>query len=144
MITVRKFELAEKHIAAAAFSIRSKVFVEEQHVSREEEFDEFENTSVHFIAIIDEQPCGAARWRKTEKGIKLERFAVLKSFRGNGVGEALLKAALNDVKGKNLKIYLHAQISAENFYKKYNFASVGQHFFEANIEHVVMEYTYPS
>ena len=45
---------------------------------------EYEEESVHFMASLHHEPCGTARWRKTDKGYKLERFAVLEKCRGNG------------------------------------------------------------
>ena len=140
MIRVEKFKSDNVQIAQVAFAIRSKVFVDEQNVSREEEFDEFESEAMHYLVYFNEVPAGASRWRTTQHGIKLERFAVLKDYRGKGVGEAVLSAMLNDVLPLGKKIYLHAQISAEGFYLKNNFESIGEHFWEANIEHVKMEY----
>src|SRR5688572_9128851 len=63
-----------------AFAVRRKVFVEEQGCPPELEYEN-EDVSTHFLALMDNQPCGACRWRKTDKGYKLERFAVLKEFR---------------------------------------------------------------
>ncbi|RYF64381.1 MAG: N-acetyltransferase, partial [Cytophagaceae bacterium] len=79
------------------FAIRRDVFVLEQNVPAEEEYDEFEETSHHFLALLDAQPVGTARWRRTSKGIKLERFSVRAAARGRGVGKALVQAVLNDV-----------------------------------------------
>src|SRR5580700_3660286 len=67
------------------FAIRREVFVGEQNCPPELEW-EFEDESNHFLATIGGEPGGACRWRKTDKGYKLERFAVLKKFRGKGVG----------------------------------------------------------
>ena len=64
-----------------AFSIRKNVFVDEQKVSEDIEWDEFEYEAHHVLAFIEDKPVGTARWRKTQKGIKLERFAVLPEFR---------------------------------------------------------------
>src|SRR5688572_30162788 len=79
------------------FTIRQNVFVTEQQVSREEEFDQFENTSIHYLGFKDEIPVATARWRITGKGIKLERFAVEKTVRGSGAGWAVLMKVLEDV-----------------------------------------------
>jgi predicted GNAT family N-acyltransferase len=49
--------------------IRRRVFVEEQHVPEQDEYDEFENTARHFLAFFDSVPCGTARWRSTERGV---------------------------------------------------------------------------
>ncbi len=87
-------------------------------------------------------PCGAARWRFTDKGVKLERFAVLKSFRGKGVGHQLVEEVLKDVKNhpsyKGQVIYLNAQVSAMNLYAKSGFRTVGEMFLECDIQHFKM------
>ncbi|WP_080239762.1 GNAT family N-acetyltransferase [Spirosoma rigui] len=125
-----------------AFSIRRKVFVEEQNVSAEEEYDEFETTSTHFLARVDSVPCGTARWRRTSNGVKLERFAVLKEYRGQGVAKALVRAVLNDVFSQQPepieRIYLHAQVSAMPLYAGFGFVPVGPVFDEAGIQHQKM------
>jgi predicted GNAT family N-acyltransferase len=66
----------------AAFQIRELVFVVEQEVDASEEYDEFEDTSIHFLAKLDGAPVGTARWRFTQNGVKMERFAVLQEARG--------------------------------------------------------------
>lgn len=125
-----------------AFAIRRKVFVEEQHVSAEEEYDEFETSSTHFLAFSEGNPCGTARWRHTSNGVKLERFAVLGAFRGKGVGKALVKAVLDDVFSQQPepieRIYLHAQVTAVPLYAGFGFVSVGPMFDEAGIQHYKM------
>jgi len=121
------------------FAIRKTVFVEEQRVPEEEEYDQFEETSRHFLARSGEAPCGTARWRFTEGGVKLERFAVLPDFRSRGVGSALVRAVLADVaaqpgvEGKTR--YLHAQVSAVPLYAKFGFQTVGDLFYECDIAH---------
>ena len=138
VINANTAELKEK-----AFQIRSEVFVEEQKVSREEEFDEFENTSHHFVALNDEnEPVGAARWRVTGKGIKLERFAVKANRRGNRIGSSLVLSVLSDIrqhKGSGNYLYLHAQLPAVSLYEKSGFKKKGDIFSECDIEHYLME-----
>jgi predicted GNAT family N-acyltransferase len=125
-----------------AFSIRRTVFVEEQKVRSEEEYDEFESTSTHFLARADGEPCGTARWRRTSNGVKLERFAVLQAFRGQGVGKALVRAVLDDVFSQQPepieRIYLHAQLTAMPLYADFGFVPVGPMFEEAGIQHYKM------
>jgi predicted GNAT family N-acyltransferase len=130
-----------------ANEIRRLVFVAEQKTNYDEEFDEFETSSRHFLALDSTgQACGTARWRYTKNGIKLERFAVLKDHRGKGVGSALVKALLDDVatetKGNHPNIYLHAQVTAMPLYSKYGFKPVGELFLEVDIEHYKMELKY--
>lgn len=125
-----------------AFSIREKVFVVEQQVPAEEEYDEYESASRHFLASFNEKACGTARWRFTEKGIKLERFAVLPDFRSKKVGSALVKALLEDIHNQpdtqGKLIYLHAQLTAMPLYSKFGFKAVGEMFEECAIKHYKM------
>ncbi len=73
----------------AAHKIRKDVFVIEQNCPEDIEW-EFEEESHHFIALLDGSIAGTARWRETENGYKLERFAVSKEHRNKQVGEAVL------------------------------------------------------
>lgn len=119
------------------FAIRKEVFVHEQNCPPELEW-EYEDESVHFLATVNTEPAGAARWRKTANGYKLERFAVLKKFRGFGVGQALVKAVLADLPEGAEPVYLHAQIQAVTLYEKFLFEKMGEEFEEAGIRHYKM------
>lgn len=127
---------------ALVHKIRCQVFVEGQNVPLELEIDQFEETAKHFLALIDKTPCGAARWRFTQNGVKLERFAVLARFRGMGVGTALMDAVLKDIKGsadaRGKTLYLHAQLPAMPLYEKFGFNKVGKLFQECDINHYKM------
>ena len=120
-----------------AFEIRRKVFVVEQNVSAEDEYDEYEKTCTHLLAIEGDRPLGTARIRKTENGTKLERFAVLAEARGKGVGAALLNECLQRCKEEKV-VYLHAQEAVIDFYSKQGFGAVGERFIECNIPHFKM------
>ncbi|WP_342328757.1 GNAT family N-acetyltransferase [Pedobacter sp. FW305-3-2-15-E-R2A2] len=119
------------------FAIRKTVFVEEQNCPPELEW-EHEEESVHFLALMDNQPCGACRWRKTDNGYKLERFAVLKEFRGKRIGQALVAAALSDLPEDAHYIYLNAQLTAMPLYARFGFVAEGPQFEEAGIQHFKM------
>lgn len=126
-----------------AFKIREQVFVIEQEVDPAAEYDEFERISTHFLAKLDGKPVGTARWRFTQNGVKLERFAVLKEARGLGAGKALVEAVLSDIAatdatGGKIK-YLHAQLSAVSLYTKFGFEKEGDIFEECNILHYKMK-----
>lgn len=140
-LSVQKVQTKEE--LDTVFDIREKVFVIEQEVDPAEEYDEFEEISTHFLAKLDGQAAGTARWRFTDKGIKLERFAVLKSMRGKGVGQALVRAVVDDIakhpESKGKKLYMHAQLDAMPLYAKFGFKQVGDMFEECNILHYKME-----
>ena len=133
-IEVRK--VSEPAELEKVFAIRRKVFVDEQNCPPELEYEN-EDVSTHFLATVDDEPAGAARWRKTDKGYKLERFAVLSKFRG-GVGSELVKTVLADLPVDAGYIYLHAQTPAVTLYEKFGFAKVGPEFEEAGIKHYKM------
>ncbi len=121
-------------------AIRKTVFVEEQQVAPEEEFDEFEHISKHYLFFVDDTPIATARWRFIGDKIKCERFALLKSYRNSGYGSVLLKHLLNEVSGKSDFIYLHAQLKAIPFYERQGFQKVGEQFSECDILHYKMIY----
>ena len=77
-------------------AVRRKVFIEEQNVSEEIEI-EHEKEAVHFLALDNNDCVGTGRWRKTDIGYKMERFAVLKHLRGKGVGKELVNFILNQI-----------------------------------------------
>jgi predicted GNAT family N-acyltransferase len=120
-----------------AFDIRRQVFVVEQGVDPAEEYDEFEDSCIHFLAVVDGKPCGTARIRTTENGKKLERFAVLKEYRGQKVGAALVNACLEKLPAGTYA-YMHAQEHALAFYAKHGFEATGERFWECEIPHFKM------
>lgn len=138
-ISVRKLQSDDAGLKTA-FSIRRAVFVDEQHCPPEVEYQD-DDVSTHFLATCNGTPCGAARWRRTENGIKLERFAVLPSFRNKGVGAQLVKAVLADVPPGTKHIYLYAQLAAVNFYETLGFRPVGEQFEQTGIMHQQMNFS---
>lgn len=134
-VQVKKVTDAEE--LEKVFAIRREVFVGEQNCPPELEW-EHEEESNHFLATVDGEPAGASRWRKTDKGYKLERFAVLKKFRGSGVGQELVKTVLADLPADADYIYLHAQVQAVTLYERFGFVKTGPKFEEAGIRHYKM------
>ncbi|MGY4384744.1 putative GNAT family N-acyltransferase [Pedobacter sp. UYP24] len=137
MEPLKIIKITTKEELEQAFFIRKIVFVEEQNCPPELEWEN-EEESVHFLATLNQQPVGACRWRKTEHGYKLERFAVLKEYRGKRVGQALVAAALADLPEDAHYIYLNAQLDAIGLYAKFGFAAEGDQFEEAGIQHFKM------
>jgi len=135
--TILVSKVTDPELLEIVFAIRREVFVGEQNCPPELEW-EFEDESNHFLATVNGEPAGASRWRKTDKGYKLERFAVLKKFRGFGVGQELVKAVLNDLPPDADYVYMHAQLLAIPLYEKFNFQKIGDEFEEAGIRHFKM------
>jgi predicted GNAT family N-acyltransferase len=137
METLQVNKVHSKDDLEKVFAVRKTVFVDEQNCPPELEW-EHEEESVHFLALLNGEPCGACRWRKTDKGFKLERFAVLKEHRGKRIGQALVAAALSDLPGDAGYIYLNAQLDAMRMYSRFGFIAEGEQFEEAGIQHLKM------
>jgi predicted GNAT family N-acyltransferase len=139
MVKIEKFRFDNRALMRFSNEIRNKVFIEEQNVDPEIEY-EFEEEGNYYLLFDDNKPIATARWRRTEKGIKLERFALLKEYRNRGLGSEILHAVLEDVIPMGENIYLHSQVVAINYYKRAGFVEIGEPFWEAEIEHVKMVY----
>ena len=139
-IKLTKFTTKDKELYKQASKIRISVFVDEQKVSKEEEFDGLDDISTQYIVFFNEKPAGTGRLRETNDGYKLERFAVVKEFRGENIGKEILQAMLNDILPTNKNIYLYSQLSAQKFYEKQDFIPEGNVFVEAGIDHIKMIY----
>lgn len=134
------FNFSDNDNFKIAHKIRDEVFVGEQNVDPDLEFDGFDNISTHYLCLYQETPVATARWRETGEGIKFERFAVLKNYRNKGFAKFLLDQILKDVAFRKKTIYLHSQVSAAGFYEKFGFVAEGEIFREANIDHYKMIY----
>ena len=137
MVEIKKFRFKDENLMKEAHRIRYEVFVIGQNCPEELEW-EFEEESTHFLLIENDIPLASARHRKTEKGYKLERFAVLSQARGKGYGMLILKAILEDIKESNALKYMHAQEQVIPFYEKVGFEKSGNVFEEAGIMHYKM------
>ena len=118
-------------------SIREPVFVQEQQVPLELEWDKLDPQCHHVIARDSEhRPIGTGRLTPQHK---IGRMAVLREWRGQGVGEAMLVALIDKARELGLrKVSLNSQASAIGFYEKFGFQPVGERFEEAGIEHQAM------
>lgn len=121
----------------SVISIRRIVFIQELNIPEHMEIDDNEDLAIYVLAKIEGKNVGTARWRETNSGIKLERFAVLNQYRSYGVGTAMTKFILKQLDQSKL-IYLNAQESAISFYQKLGFDSIGSMFDEVGIAHQKM------
>ena len=129
-----------------AYEVRRAVFIKEQRIAAKEEWDGLDDTALHFIALDGKQIVGAARLRfPSPVYAKIERMAVLKAYRRQGIGRSLLDLIETELKKRHKKkVILHAQVSAIPFYKACGYEEVGEHFKEASIEHVEMQKKLPA
>jgi predicted GNAT family N-acyltransferase len=121
--------------------IRYEVFVVEQNVPIELEWDEMDALCVHAIAY-DEQGDAVGTGRLLPDG-HIGRMAVRSTQRGAGVGSALLQALMQQARQRGDKaVVLNAQTRAEEFYARHGFVREGELFMEAGIPHVRMRHVF--
>jgi predicted GNAT family N-acyltransferase len=131
---------------AAARTIRTRVFIDEQDCPPDEEWDGHDSTSRHVVGRVDGTAVATARWRTVTHGedivAKLERFAVLSDHRGQGYGSELVAYVVDDARQAGFDTFLvHAQAHLEDWYAEHGFASTGRTFEEVGIPHVEMVLT---
>ncbi|MBA4536406.1 GNAT family N-acetyltransferase [Bacillus aquiflavi] len=123
-----------------AFSIRKIVFVNEQNVSPEEEFDQFEGNCTHFVLYDDTLPIGAGRLRMIDEYGKIERLCILKENRKCGAGKIIMSKIEEFAKHQQVnKVKLNAQKHAIPFYTRLGYQIISDEFLEAGIIHRTME-----
>ena len=129
---------AEFHTTPGIKSVREQVFIQEQHVPEELEWDDHDARAIHVVATdTHNQVIGTARMLADGH---IGRMAVLAAWRNTGIGSAMLQKLLSLAKERGLcKVFLHAQTSAIGFYQDHNFRASGEEFMDAGIPHREME-----
>ena len=136
-ITIEQVDAAGR---APCDRIRELVFVDEQRVDREEEWDGLDDECVHFLARSDGEAVGTARLRPVDGSAKVERVAVLATARDAGIGRRLMEALEHEARRRGLvPLRLNAQMAAIPFYEKLGYQAQGPVFEEAGIPHRRME-----
>lgn len=122
---------------AAIRAIREAVFIEEQGVPPELEFDGLDDSALQVLAKADGQPAGTGR--VLDDG-HIGRIAVLHAQRGLGLGAAIVQALVDaSAQAGHKRVYLGAQTHAIGFYEKLGFTVYGDEFMDAGIPHRNME-----
>lgn len=120
-----------------AYSIRKRVFIQEQGVPEELELDEFDLNAQHALAYADSECIGTARLVTLPDNLgRIGRMAVLPRYRGQGIGKQLLGALLKVCQSQGIQqIELHAQVTVIPFYEQFEFIVQGDIYDEAGIPH---------
>lgn len=122
--------------------LREEVFIEEQRVPVEEEFDDIDPVAHHVLVYDGEKAVGTGRLYDQEDGTvgRIGRMAVAKSCRGKGVGRLILRALMSEGvrRGYQLMI-LDAQVQAIPFYMDSGFVVTGEEHLDCGIPHRMME-----
>jgi predicted GNAT family N-acyltransferase len=119
--------------------VRVAVFIDEQRVPLELEFDDRDGHCRHVLAFDGDAAVGTGRL-DLEYGGKVGRVAVVATHRRSGVGTAIM-LRLHAIAGseRQPRLWCHAQLTAVPFYEGLGYRSVGPTFVEAGIDHVRME-----
>jgi predicted GNAT family N-acyltransferase len=114
-------------------ALREKVFIREQFVSADMEWDEFDSLSRHLVASVDGIPIGTGRLLPDGH---IGRMAVLREWRGQGAGSALLTGLMEIARTLGMqRVLLNAQVQALPFYLRHGFQAEGDEFLDAGIPH---------
>lgn len=145
-MTVRIRKYSRELAPSTIWSIRQKVFVEEQNVPPDLEWDDTDEIADHFLAVLpDNTPVGVARLFSTlgETG-HIGRMAILPEFRGRGIGEAMLQHLITESAGQYQELKLSAQQHAIAFYQRAGFHVCSEPYEDAGIPHLDMRCLAPT
>lgn len=120
-------------------AIRTCVFTNEQGADADNEFDEYDKTSLFALLYEDDKPVGTARIAETAAGIKIGRIAILKECRGKGYGADIVKAVTDRAFDMGAdKVLVDAQNYAVPFYEKLGFKVIGAEITDRGLPHIPM------
>jgi predicted GNAT family N-acyltransferase len=137
-LSFRVTRAASAQDMALVRAIRQQVFIDEQHIPAELEWDGRDDACIHVLAIAS-GGVAVGTGRLAPDG-RIGRMAVLAAWRGRGAGSAVLTALLTAARETGCgRVYLHAQESARHFYRRAGFRTLGEPYLEAGIHHVSME-----
>jgi YbgC/YbaW family acyl-CoA thioester hydrolase len=133
-------------LAEGARAVRTAVFLQEQAIPEDEEWDDDDEAAVHAVVRnLAGLPMATGRliWQGLQSGhAKIGRMAVLRSARGIGLGDKVLLALIGEAHQRSIRhLSLHAQVSAQAFYARHGFQPEGEVFDEVDIPHQLMTLT---
>ncbi|MCC5990957.1 MAG: GNAT family N-acetyltransferase [Rhodobacteraceae bacterium] len=133
-------EVAPSDDLATCHALRRIVFIKEQSVPEAEELDGRDAGALHLLARLDEVPVGCARILIDGETGKIGRVCVLAEYRGQGIGAALIQAALDLLRDQPgvTRAKLGAQLHALEFYERLGFVAEGPDYLDAGIAHRYM------
>ncbi len=124
-----------------AFEVRRQVFVEEQGIPEDLEYDDDDHKAMHIVVKDGERVIGTARVQfLATSQAKIERMAVLKPFRCRGIGKRIISFLNEELRNRQVKqVVLHAQYAVVAFYESCGFKESGSPFCEVGIKHIKMQ-----
>ena len=133
--------IAQTDDMEAIFALRRVVFIDEQNVDPDEEWDGRDGHAVHAVAFIGNEVVGTGRLLtdEGEETCRIGRMAVRQDLRRRAIGDRILATLENAARERDFsQVLLHAQTYVKGFYAQAGYAEHGETFMEAGIEHVTM------
>lgn len=116
--------------------IRELVFISEQNIPEQDEWDDQDAISQHFVVYDHNQPIATARLLANNS---VGRVAVLKAYRGQGIGRLIMLEIIAYAQAqKRPSLQLSSQVHAISFYEKLGFSIQGDEYDECGIPHIEM------
>lgn len=128
------------HLGNLAMGLRREVFVHEQHVPADEEFDSYDLTATHVVALDDGDVVGALRILFLPEHVKIGRVVVGSSARGKGIATRMMRFAMDLARNRGeTKFFLTAQTDKLALYEKLGFVAFGDEFQDGGMPHLAMK-----
>ncbi|AAW39786.1 acetyltransferase, GNAT family [Dehalococcoides mccartyi 195] len=140
MIMYQVCLVADENILKMVFDLRYRVFVTEQGIDPDTEYDQHDKSARHLVIHDGERALACCRIRLLDKNLaKIERVAVDRDHRKFGLGRKIMEYAAELLKTEQAdRVVVHAQTSAAGFYASLGYTSQGDTFMEDGIEHIQM------
>jgi predicted GNAT family N-acyltransferase len=123
-----------------ALALRRLIFVHEQGVPAADEFDSYDLTATHLVALLDGDLVGTLRILFLDEHVKIGRVAVAPSARGRGIATRMMNHAMEHARGLGrTKFYLTAQVDKLALYEKLGFVAFGDEFQDGGMPHLAMK-----
>jgi len=123
-------------LAQDARVIREAVFIQEQQIAPEDEWDAEDTISTHFVAYLQDQAVATARLLKNHS---IGRVAVLRLACGTGIGQNIMQTVIDQAKAEQRKfVKLSSQVHAIGFYQNLGFDVRGEEYLDCGIPHIDM------
>ncbi|MEQ1902433.1 MAG: GNAT family N-acetyltransferase [Devosia sp.] len=121
-------------------ALRREVFIREQKVPEEDEFDSYDLTATHVVAVTGGNVAGVLRILFLPEHVKIGRVAVGRDWRGQGIASAMMRFAMEHARGRGeMRFYLTAQIDKLTLYEKLGYVAFGEPFQDGGMPHLAMK-----
>jgi predicted GNAT family N-acyltransferase len=128
------------HLGQLAMALRREVFIHEQKVPAEEEFDATDLTCTHVVAVVDGNIAGTLRLIFMPEHVKIGRVAVQQLLRGRGIARDMMRFAMDFARARGeSRFYLAAQVDKLGFYERFGFKAFGEEFEDGGMPHRAMK-----